>query len=83
MVRSVEERLATLEAENDAAKPMHAQFQADISELKVGVAKIQTTMEILVTNGHQKWSERAKASIVPLGSGGGLMGLAWLLLEKL
>lgn len=28
------------------------------------------------------WSERAKANVVPLGSGGGLIGLLWLFLER-
>lgn len=37
-------------------------------------------------NGHQRpmaWTERAKASVLPLGSGAGLMGLAWAFLERL
>ena len=85
MAKTLKERIATLEEQNDAAKPLHAEFRDDIKALKAGQVEIQTTLKLLVTNGHQKtiaWAEKAKSSVVPLGSGGGVIGLVWFLLEK-
>ena len=40
------ERVARLEAQNEAATPLHEQFRADIDELKIGQARIQTTLDL-------------------------------------
>ena len=84
MARSVEERLAVIEEQNRVATPLHNQFGKDIAELKAGQVEIQTTLKLLVTNGHTKaWTERIKSYGVPATSGGGLIAVLMLILEKL
>ena len=83
---TLKERLAALETENDAAKPLHVQFGKDIVDLKDRTARIETKVDRLLENGSQKpaaWSERAKAYCVPAIGGGGLIAVLLLLLEML
>lgn len=78
---TIENRLSTLEAENLAAKPMHEQFQQDISDLKVGQARIETKLDgLLKVNGR---SNGRRGSLVAAGSGMGVMGLLAALLRWL
>ena len=54
------ERIARLETENEAAKPLHEQFRQDIAELKTGQAEIQTTLRLLLANGHSRLNGRVR-----------------------
>lgn len=47
MVRSVEERLAVLEEQNDSAKPMHERFGKDIATLKTDFSGVKATVTLL------------------------------------
>jgi len=79
------ERVATLETENKAAKPLHERFQINLDGLNDRTARIETKVDRLLENGRPRavaWPERIKASALPLGSGGGLVGLLWLALER-
>jgi len=77
-VPTTKERLATLEAENDASKPHHEETSKSIGEINQRLTAIETTLKILVTNGRSKW----RAMATPGAMGGGSIGLVWLALER-
>ncbi len=63
------ERMVRVEVENELAVPLHKEFRQDIEDLKTGVgdlkvgqAKIQTTLKLLETNGRR--SRKNQAGIV-------------------
>ena len=63
------ERIARLETENEAAKPLHEQFRQDIAELKAGQAEIQTTLRLLLGNGHGRFNGRVRdATLAGIGA---------------
>jgi len=66
------ERVATLEAENAMATPLHEQFRVDIADLKDGVARIETKVELLVTNGNHHTSKLR--AVFPYGSAVSFLG---------
>ena len=83
---TLKERLAALETENDAAKPLHVQFGKDIVDLKDRTARIETKVDRLLENGSQKpvaLMDKAKAVGTPLISGGGFVAILMLLLDRL
>ena len=62
--------MAKLEAENEAAKPLHERFErfgSDIAALKVGQVEIQTTLRLLVTDGHNS----RRSDFIKVGGGFG------------
>ena len=87
------ERIATLEQQNLDAETGRKEVRQDIkdirkdvSELKVGQNKAQTTLDLLVTNGRGKpvaLMDKAKAVGTPLISGGGFVAILMLLLDRL
>lgn len=79
--RNLGERVARLEAENEAAKPLHERFHDDIAELKQGQAEICTTLKILVTNGHAKVHSKMR-DFTAVGGGAAIVaGIAAMLRE--
>ena len=54
----LERRIATLEAENLAAKPLHDKLITSIDELREGQVRIATRIEMLITNGHSRTKVR-------------------------
>ena len=83
---TLKERVATLEAENEAAKPLHERFQDNFDDLNDRTARIETKVDRILENGVRKpvaWSERVKSTAVPAVSGGGLIAVLLVLLERL
>jgi len=79
---TTKERLATLEAENEAAKPHHEKTSKDIGEISNRLTAIETKLEFLVNGrGNGAWG-RAKVVAGPSVMGGGTIGLLWLALER-
>ena len=89
---TLKERVATLEQQNLDTETGRKEvrqdikdIRADVTDLKVGQEKAQTTLDLLVTNGHQKpvtVVDKAKGAAIPIGGTGGVIGLVWFLLEK-
>ena len=61
------ERIARLEEQNRAAEPVHVRFGKDISLLKTSVTRIETKMDILLTNGRPR--KRTQAAVASGGVG--------------
>ena len=77
----LERRIATLEEQNLAAKPLHDEHDIAIKDMQARLVRIETLLEQLVkTNGHRNGR---KGKMVAAGGWMGAMGLLAALLRFL